>query len=113
MIAIIHLLENENLDRDLENLAHNRLLYHINCNHFLLTNIKNPKKLLYNNFEQILYSKSDHFSTVHFLLKMIKNIKYTKCIVLNSNKKYSKNEKFFEIEELLCKFSVINNVLNF
>lgn len=112
MNAIIHILKEDNIFNDSDNLIYNKNQYYFQSKHFLITTVKRPHKQLYKEFEQIYFFKNHDFLNILNVLNTIKQLDYSKCLILNSDKKHEKTEEFIEIEKLLSNFSIINNIFN-
>lgn len=113
MNAVIHLLKTDCTPYYQKYLDHNKSLYNIEYNHFLISDVKNPNKSLYNNFEQIFYCKDINFKFITYVLKTLINLKYKKCIIINSNIKKEHIEDLFELSDFLNQLTVVNNIVDF
>lgn len=110
MTAVIHILNNDNLLDNSENLLYNKSFYQINYHQFIITNTKNPHKSLFEGFEQIFYTKKISSLYLKNVLKLLQNLNYKNYVILSSKFKVNKMElnNLDESIRLLDKFSVVD-----
>lgn len=89
---------------------------HINHNvkQFVITNISNPHKTIYNKIENIFYYK-DKVSCVNNLVHVLNYLlqfNYTEVLLLNAEKFYRPEQMIYrDLNVVKNEFSIINNIL--
>jgi hypothetical protein len=81
---------------------------------FMITNVVNPHKSVYNKIENIFYFKDvvTCLNKVPFVLNYLETFNYTEVLLLNVNKTYTPNELIYK--NILCaknEFAIVHNIL--
>jgi hypothetical protein len=111
MKAVIYLLFDGEEDNYIEDIQ--RKIKH-DVNRFMITNVVNPHKSIYNKIENIFYFKdvTTCLSNIPFVLKYLEMFNYTEVLLLNVNKTYVENELIYkDISSVKNEFAIIQNVL--
>ena len=111
MKAVIYLLLDTGEDNYTEDIQ--RQINH-DVKQFMITNVVNPHKSIYNKIENIFYFKdcTTCLSKVTFILNYLEIFNYTEVLLLNVNKTYTLDELIYK--NILCaknEFSIIHNIL--
>lgn len=112
MKAVVHILYKDTESKK-ENLFKNKSLFDYTNKHFLVTNDYDLKKTIYKDFEQIFYIKEESSLTAGLvsILNFLKEFGYKEINISNANKDLNIVDHI-DIDELIGKFSVINNIIN-
>jgi hypothetical protein len=111
MKAVIYLLFDNTEDNYIEDIQ--RQINH-DVKRFMITNVTNPHKLIYNKIENIFYFKdvTTCLNKVPFVLNYLEMFNYTEVLLLNVNKLYKSEELIYK--NILCtknELAIIHNVL--
>jgi hypothetical protein len=111
MKAVIYLLLDNNEENYIEDIQ--RQINH-DVKQFMITNVVNPHKSIYNKIENIFYFKdyTNCLIKVPFILSYLEIFNYTDVLLLNTNKTYTTDELIYK--NILCvknEFSIIHNIL--
>jgi hypothetical protein len=111
MKAVIYLVFDNDKDNYIEDLQ--RKINH-DVKRFMITNVMNPHKSLYNKIENVFYFKDGTtcLNNVVFILNYLEMFNYTEVLLLNVNKPYTSEELVYK--NILCaknEFSIIHNIL--
>jgi hypothetical protein len=111
MKAVIFLLFDDEEDNYIEDIQ--RKIKH-DVNRFMITNVVNPHKLIYNKIENIFCFKdvTTCLKNVPIILRYLEMFNYTEVLLLNVNKTYSESELVYkDISSVKNEFAIIQNVL--
>lgn len=111
MKAVIYLLFDNAEDNHIEDIQ--RQINH-DVKRFIITDVVNPHKALYNKIENIFYFKDSNtcLSKIPFVLNYLELFNYTDVLLLNVNKLYKSEELVYKnILTVKNEFSIIHNVL--
>ncbi len=111
MKAVIYLLFDNNEENYIEDIQ--QQINH-DVKRFMITNVANPHKLIYNKIENIFYFKdiTTCLNKVPFVLNYLEMFNYTEVLLLNVNKLYKSEELIYK--NILCtknELAIIHNVL--
>lgn len=111
MKAVIYFVFNDNEENYIEDIQ-KQLTYDVK--QFMITDIKNPNKLIYSKIENIFYFRdmTSCLNNLTDILNYLEIFNYKQVMLLNPNKSYESNQLIYK-DILIVKeeFAVVNNIL--